>query len=833
MTIDFGELRSLLHQSNKDSDWRATMWQLLDNAYSEDPETYQAHWLPHLLSTPAHFWSESIKHFYKLDELERAHQIAPFALFRFSNRIEPLAELLQTPGVHQLDDLSLWIPEIKPGEITTLVQTCTKLKSLMLGCCRSSEQGLLPPEFVEELVQTQPLEHLKTLNLQSNKLKTDSMKILAQSKYLPALKNLILFENQFDHTSIDAMRDAPWLPQLTMLELSSNGLEEEGVETLLTIDRFDQLQDLGLELNNIRDEGCEVLAQSTNLTTLTNLDLSQNSIGLYGNNEGIAALSQSVGFPNLESLTLNENHIKDDGLRHLAGAQHFHRLRRLSVDENDINGPGLLDLARAPWINQLEYLSVQTNEYADEYIAFEHYSAFVGALGAHAENITLNIGYEKPEWMYVIEDPNERDFDPSEFILDDNDYELLSQHPKFKEIKSLDLSEANPTTHQLQILFGSGCLEHLEELSIDSVALPSNGPEALSRMTHLQLLSLYDVQLDDATLHKILHKAHWPHLHTLNIGLNNLTEQTFKNLNQKDLPALRAMTLWEMKCSMADFIQYLQQTPVTYFEEILFDESAITHENASPNPRTKPLHIDSLNLDSCGLSDLHITTLTKNLQNITISDLQLDWNDIGPKGAIELANCTQLQNTTTLNLRGNAILDEGFEAIVKSPYLSNLESMTLFANMGLTSAACSGLRGITRKWREVYCDLPMDSDGFEMLFDLCPDLETLTLYKKSVAAMDVLANKQSTKLQKLRLNGVINATNLEMLLRASWIDQLKHLHISDSHITPEMAQHIAHCNALQTLETFTFHSSKIEDAAKGIIKQSPYLSEQIKRRLFW
>ena len=92
------------------------------------------------------------------------------------------------------------------------------------------------------------------------------------------------------------------------------------------------------------------------LKNLRILDLSNNSIKA----EGAFYLSNCDKFSSLESLNLDFNDIRDEGLNHIVNG-YFSRLNYLYISNNNISSDGIKYLVKAEFVNNLIILSLSGN----------------------------------------------------------------------------------------------------------------------------------------------------------------------------------------------------------------------------------------------------------------------------------------------------------------------------------------------------------------------------------------------------------------------------------------------------------------------------------------
>lgn len=105
------------------------------------------------------------------------------------------------------------------------------------------------------------------------------------------------------------------------------------------------------------DYKLDALAASEQLRHLRRLNLSGSPIG----DDGLTTLIDGGNLA-VESLTLNECDIGDDGIIALAGSEVMKNLKRLFVSRNNIGDAGAQALARSPNIHDMVVISIGGNE---------------------------------------------------------------------------------------------------------------------------------------------------------------------------------------------------------------------------------------------------------------------------------------------------------------------------------------------------------------------------------------------------------------------------------------------------------------------------------------
>lgn len=720
MTLNFGELRSLIHQPTKDETWRNVLWALLNDAYEEDPAHYNDQWRPYLSSVPATTWSTPLQRLRALNELTLAATIAPFARFEMTMRHTPMQQLLDHPNTDLLTGLYIWNSAIQPNDLISLGLICPELESLSLD-----EPEHDTPLF-EALVENEPWMHLKRLELRDIKLDND------------------------------------------------------------------------------------------NIHTLVN----------------------SPNFPELEVLILSGNHLDDQALTYIANAQSLPKLQHIELENNEIYGSGLVDLAKSPLLKQLRRISITSSD--DNYMASNHdvkidyrdYVDFLRATQTLPNPIEIHIDVEEPDWageFYRSAMHQDQAVDFGGYFMDDDDFLFLCQHPKLKKTKKLHFTDMQLEASNLQILFESDAINHIEELDITQATLPPNTSNALARLQHLQSLHLYETNLNDAMWLDTLKQANWPKLTELGLGYSQLTDVSIRAIAEK-VPHLEDITLWNNNFTFGGLLYFLQHTPSHHLDQLSCDGMALPHQPTAYVARTHKLHINRFDMEDCELGEPQLELLLENLQDISISRLDLGHNHIGPSGAKSLAQCHHLHKTNII-LSHNPIENEGFLAIARSEHMRGITEMNI-GGMELTQEVFFELQDHTMPWVKFWCNLPtMDIHGFEAMLKVCTNVRDF-IFSQGPNADQALAALSKHPLHQLCLfTKSLTDEGVNTLLKHPWLEQLRTLRFWRTPITNISAQRIANCQRLRQLEHLSFSETAMDDEGLNSLRQSPFLSDGIKGSL--
>ena len=100
------------------------------------------------------------------------------------------------------------------------------------------------------------------------------------------------------------------MDQLQKLNLSSNKLKDDAVKVLASAQKWKALKVLRLSQNMFGDEGAKALGESVSLAGLSHLYAGRNYFG----NQGAQAIHESKTLTSLQTLVLKEGVEEDTGL---------------------------------------------------------------------------------------------------------------------------------------------------------------------------------------------------------------------------------------------------------------------------------------------------------------------------------------------------------------------------------------------------------------------------------------------------------------------------------------------------------------------------------------
>jgi len=215
------------------------------------------------------------------------------------------------------------------------------VQDLVLDTCEIESLG------VAELVAAPMWQTLRRLELSRNPLGASAIRTLASVARPAQLHTLALADADLDDQAGAALAKVAWLGELTSLDLSGNilgrgcaGLRGIAGEHLRVL----RLAAVGLER-------AEAAALARFWPRLVELDISNNAIG----DAGLERFVTMKEAPALQTFTLHDCKVTDDGLELLAARARCPRLRTLDLAGNEL-GAGLLPLLRSRFLSRIETL---------------------------------------------------------------------------------------------------------------------------------------------------------------------------------------------------------------------------------------------------------------------------------------------------------------------------------------------------------------------------------------------------------------------------------------------------------------------------------------------
>jgi Leucine-rich repeat (LRR) protein len=210
-----------------------------------------------------------------------------------------------------------------------------------------------------------------------------------------------------------------------------------------------------------------------------------------------------------------------------------------------------------------------------------------------------------------------------------------------------------------------------------------------SDITHLEVLSIVMTPKDWVEFMSI--ENLWKTVVAIKFHHNQISDSVIKLIASK-LAAAVVPALESIQMTFQEFTA----DGVIEFARVALPGSKITHLDLSNNDyvvdwgkgmealsNALPLmsYLVSLNIRSCGLGDVGLTSLANVLHKVpTLRMLHLHDNNVGNAGTVSLAAALPMSNITWISLSSNEIEDEGVKALARALPSSNLKSLHLNNN---------------------------------------------------------------------------------------------------------------------------------------------------------
>lgn len=445
----------------------------------------------------------------------------------------------------ELESLSLRESSLRGHHLQTLLRKSTfpKLRHLDLrGNPRLFSSGFRQAPHAQEL-----LRDLDSLDLRGIPLDTPGFRNFVQGTDFSRLGRF-QYDNEGSSPDFLAVLQAHHLPlpHLPPHEVVNRGLGYPEMEALL--ERLPKgAKTLDLSGNRLDDRIFAGLQKHGLLSGLEVLDLSRNRI--EGN-----AIQITGSLPALRTLCMDQNPLRDEGLRDLLSRVDFPRLETLSLRRNPLGPGGAALLSERGALPGLQDLDLRDTRIGDVGI-----SALGRSHRGHMERLRIPVANYRPEtWSVMAEAPaialntdlNKRHTDPLPWFrgkgLGDGVIISLLSASYTGLLRHVDLSRNRLTSRSMHIL---ARLEHLapSTLNLSYNPLKNEGIKALSRalcLPEVRELDLSYTGMDSEGLAELL-QAPLPRLEVLNVSGNPLDEEALEWLAASSLPELHTLRLKE------------------------------------------------------------------------------------------------------------------------------------------------------------------------------------------------------------------------------------------------------------------------------------------------
>jgi hypothetical protein len=212
----------------------------------------------------------------------------------------------------------------------------------------------LTPPWLEGLANSPRVSQVRRLCLALNNHGPQKPvgEALARGTCLGGLRSLEVREGLSDG-SLAALAEAPWLAGLTALDFGAVG---KSIAALIRSPHAPRPRVIRWDWVKPGRAGMRDLIESPLLDEVVELRLERADIGMPGKAEPAAFAARD--WPRLRTLSLQGNHLNEEGMRALAGVKGFTALKYLNLKWSLIDLGALRALLSAPWVGGLERLDL-------------------------------------------------------------------------------------------------------------------------------------------------------------------------------------------------------------------------------------------------------------------------------------------------------------------------------------------------------------------------------------------------------------------------------------------------------------------------------------------
>lgn len=342
---------------------------LLEQAWSLDPERYQAEWRPYLQDKTLPVYQAKA-----LDELKNLNKLLPHSVTRharFAYQDIGIKTLLKAIHSGLLDDVSLL--DVRQCNLNSMI--------------------------VAAISERTAIERIEHLNLSHNKVSGRGITPLFNAPHLQSLKVLYLNATNVDLRFAEALVESN---HITLDHLSIAGINCSNQ----FLGHFNQLkhipQTIDLSNNQLNQESARYSQHWRWLREVKTLHIKNNPITVEGLGFILSAL-QNVQV--LDIHHINPMTGRQHGLvmaEHLCEATHLEHLQALLCTHNALGDQGLRRLIESPLLHHLEYLDLSHNRLTEQGIAclrnIQNPSLYIDLMG----NDCQTIGYQNGEFEYRL-----------------------------------------------------------------------------------------------------------------------------------------------------------------------------------------------------------------------------------------------------------------------------------------------------------------------------------------------------------------------------------------------------------------------------------------------
>lgn len=360
----FGDLRSLLNQSERNTAWARDIIALLELAIGEDRDAFMARWQPYLMShrlhlTDANFPPVAVA---SIDELEWWEETLPFANFNLSLgpralTSEQFQSLLEPDRLARIRGLDL---SKHPEAKDFLLELARHPEPLPLNTLISRSMSL-EENHITSIAQTIAFRRLRKLDIAKNRIGDSVIELLTRDSNLQHLRHLDLGFMGMTQEAISefAARGAELLGQLESLWLDHNAFGARGGHRLAhALPTDGNLRTLGLAGVGLGDMVMRLFGQAPALASLTSLDLGFNQLS----DRGLLDLFAVYSPTNLRELKLSGNRLTNSSGFAIANRGDLENLRVLDLSYNRLGHTTAHELAKNTSLTTLRELILTGND---------------------------------------------------------------------------------------------------------------------------------------------------------------------------------------------------------------------------------------------------------------------------------------------------------------------------------------------------------------------------------------------------------------------------------------------------------------------------------------
>jgi len=451
---------------------------------------------------------------------------------------------------------------------------------------------------------------------------------------------------------------------LQRLNLTNNAIGTKGMKAIVPeLTTNSTLQLLNLSYNNIRSRGATFLAQalkeSTSVCNLKSLDLTGNSIG----HQGMQTLSPILGENRtIESLYVGINNIGPEGAAHLAFAiKRNYTLRCLHINDNKI-GPNAASLL----FDQLR----------DDNRTLKNLNLAGNNIGTQGAGDLTAVLTQNAVLTHIDLSGNRIDSDGVIQLTDALSYNISLVHLNLNNNR-IDDRGAQAISEVL-----SDPKSIIQTISLkDNLAISKDGLMPLSRSSQIKRNREYWL---DEFIKKLgtIHGINWTKRNVGNEEVLLLSKALNDLVLRPNPPLIRSLRLSGSSLTSRSLVPMFGtciSSPSNIVRLFIKNCSGMLDDSiealANSLPHSKALEV--LSLTGCCITPRGATTIAQGLkQNATLRRLNLDDNQIGDVGLMQLASALPHKTLTSLSANANNITDHS----MGSKGLSLLDELHLRKN---------------------------------------------------------------------------------------------------------------------------------------------------------